>query len=278
MDGSRFDTLTRSLTRLGSRRAAIRSVLAGSLGLLGVADMAAKPKGKGKKEQKRRDQNRPTRRKVQAAAKKCRPEGHPCEGNQRDSCCSGLVCMASAPGKAERCTPCPPGSVIFEGACCTPAACPSGICGAGISDQCGGTITCPGCTSPETCGGRGVSYLCGDPACVPSSCTAANGVKYCGTIGDGCGGSLNCGTSCPSGQTCGQVVANVCGDAKPCTNLCLQQTTCPGGGTTSVSLPVGSWSLTSPSFDYTQEVVPEPGTFGLLLAGLAALSLRRRRG
>jgi hypothetical protein len=49
------------------------------------------------------------------------------------------------------------------------------------------------------------------------------------------------------------------------------------GGTASVSLPAGSWSLTSPSFDYTQEVVPEPGTFGLLLAGLAALSLRRCR-
>ena len=32
----------------------------------------------------------------------CREEGHPCEGNQ--VCCEGLVCVASGPGNAERCT------------------------------------------------------------------------------------------------------------------------------------------------------------------------------
>ena len=117
MDGSRFDTLTRSLTRLGSRRAVVRTLVAGSFGLLGLTGTAK-------------------------AAKQCRPEGHPCEGNQRDSCCSGLVCMASGPGNAERCTSCPPGSVIFEGACCTPTTCPSGVCGSGISNECGGTIPC----------------------------------------------------------------------------------------------------------------------------------------
>src|SRR5262249_4003150 len=49
------------------------------------------------------------------------------------------------------------------------------------------------------------------------------------------GGSLDCGNTCPMGQTCGQVLTNVCGMATPCTNLCLKQTTCPAGGTTSVS-------------------------------------------
>jgi hypothetical protein len=227
MDGSRFDTLTRSLTRLGSRRAAIRSVLAGSLGLLGVADMAAKPKGKGKKEQKRRDQNRPTRRKVQAAAKKCRPEGHPCEGNQRDSCCSGLVCMASAPGKAERCTPCPPGSVIFEGACCTPAACPSGTCGAGISDQCGGTITCR-CPIGENCTEctrrEGTECCTRDGGCLadgtlgifvewqcPDACTFASVIMDAGTR---CEDHPNCAVdgSCPDDQEC--VWLSCCNAAK----------------------------------------------------------------
>lgn len=49
------------------------------------------------------------------------------------------------------------------------------------------------------------------------------------------------------------------------------------GGTSSVALPGGSWSLTSPSFDYTEAVVvPEPGPLSLLLAGLLMLAARSR--
>jgi hypothetical protein len=45
------------------------------------------------------------------------------------------------------------------------------------------------------------------------------------------------------------------------------------GGTQNVSLPAGAWSLVSPSFDYTEEVVvPEPGALALLAAGLALLA------
>ena len=51
------------------------------------------------------------------------------------------------------------------------------------------------------------------------------------------------------------------------------------GGTASVALPDGSWSLASPNFDYTEPVVvPEPSSLGLLLAGLTlAVSMRRGR-
>jgi hypothetical protein len=47
MEPNRFDTLTRSITTTGSRRGAVATLLAGTLGLLGLADAAAKKKGGG---------------------------------------------------------------------------------------------------------------------------------------------------------------------------------------------------------------------------------------
>ena len=70
---------------------------------------------------------------------------------------------------------------------------------------------------------------------MPGSCTPQAGVQYCGTIGDGCGGSMDCGNTCPNGQACGGAGPNICGVVKPCINLCPLQTTCPNGGTTSIS-------------------------------------------
>ena len=49
MESTRFDGLTRSLTEARSRRGALAAVLGSSLGLLGLADVVAKKKGKGKK-------------------------------------------------------------------------------------------------------------------------------------------------------------------------------------------------------------------------------------
>jgi hypothetical protein len=53
MDAERIDILARSLIAAGSRRAALAAVLGGSLGLLGLADTAAKKKGKGKNKKKK---------------------------------------------------------------------------------------------------------------------------------------------------------------------------------------------------------------------------------
>lgn len=229
MDGSRFDTLTRSLTRLESRRAAVSTLVAGSLALLGLVDTAAKQKGKSQKNKTRGGQNRTTKRQAQTAAKKCRREGHPCEGNQRGSCCSGLVCVASGPGNAERCTSCPPGTVIFQGACCTPATCPPGTCGSGISDQCGGTLTCS-CAAGENCCASGqciAACLCGQTF-DPAECTCDYPpAGTCTTVGFPCERDVP-DSGCGPGCTCG-----------PCHLFCTADpqnpdrrfgTCCPTGG------------------------------------------------
>jgi hypothetical protein len=58
MDPCRFDTLTRSLDAPRSRRGALTALLAGTLGLLGLADTLARKgkmgKGKKKKGKKKR--------------------------------------------------------------------------------------------------------------------------------------------------------------------------------------------------------------------------------
>src|SRR5262249_42203613 len=53
---------------------------------------------------------------------------------------------------------------------CTPTTCAAQgkNCGS-ISDGCGGTLTCGTCTAPQTCGGGGVSNVCGAPSCTPET-------------------------------------------------------------------------------------------------------------
>ncbi|PYN96566.1 MAG: hypothetical protein DMD91_21045 [Candidatus Rokuibacteriota bacterium] len=70
-------------------------------------------------------------------------------------------------------------------------------CGA-ISDGCGGTLTCGGCTAPQSCGGGGVANVCG-PCTATTSCAAQ--AATCNAIPDGCGW-VACGT-CAAPQVCG---------------------------------------------------------------------------
>ena len=103
-----------------------------------------------------------------------------------------------------------------------------------IGDGCGWLDQLLHLRGAQTCGGGGVSCLCGAPACVPGSCTPAAGARL-RPVGDGCGGSSTAATA-RAGQTCGGAgspTSAAC--SPPCTNLCLKQLTCPGGGTTSVS-------------------------------------------
>ena len=58
MDSARFDRLIRSLTPARSRRRVLVTVVGGALGLLGLADAAAKH-GKGKRKHKRKKTGEP---------------------------------------------------------------------------------------------------------------------------------------------------------------------------------------------------------------------------
>jgi len=105
------------------------------------------------------------------------------------------------------------------------------------ADGCGGLIaSCGTCNAAagDTCGGGGVPSVCGHTCKPLTACPAG---LNCGPIADGCGGIISCGGMCATpGQICGGGgMANVCGGSSTCTGLCAQQTTCPGGGTTSIS-------------------------------------------
>ncbi len=96
---------------------------------------------------------------------------------------------------------------------CTPKTCADlgyncGESGDGCDD--GVILQCGMCTGNQTCGGGGMSGVCGmGPMCTPLTCMEVG--AQCGIIGDGCGNTVDCGT-CPQGQVCGgNGSANQCG-------------------------------------------------------------------
>ena len=109
---------------------------------------------------------------------------------------------------------------------CPPLACTQmngKYCGV-VGDGCGGQMDCGGCVGAQSCGGDGIPNVCGTArdsgACTVTSCTQANGAKFCGVVGDGCGGQMDCG-GCTGAQSCGgDGIPNVCGtprDSGACT-------------------------------------------------------------
>jgi hypothetical protein len=91
-------------------------------------------------------------------------------------------------------------------------------CGAARTTSCGTP-----CAAGQTCGGGGVSNVCGAAACVPETDAAlcARFGKNCGSFAatDNCSAArtASCGTTCATGQTCGGGgTANVCGAPPAC--------------------------------------------------------------
>src|SRR5215207_4919203 len=92
MDVSRFDSLARSLTLVGSRRRTLAGVLLGSLGLLGSRAEEAAAKEKHCRPCKKRNN--------QGKCKKKKPDGTVCGPDQ---VCSGGACIAPACGAGGPC-------------------------------------------------------------------------------------------------------------------------------------------------------------------------------
>jgi hypothetical protein len=152
----------------------------------------------------------------------CGMAGDGCNGTlDCGTCPMGQVCGGTKPNVCGT-TPCTPKTCAQQGFDC-------GMQG----DGCGNPIDCGQCPAGQTCGGGGAPMpgVCGT-LCNPKTC-AQQGFN-CGMALDGCGNIIACGT-CSGGEVCGANMPNVCGMLTNCTGLCLQQTTCPGMGTTSVS-------------------------------------------
>ena len=103
-----------------------------------------------------------------------------------------------------------------------------------VGDGFGRVVQCGTCPAPTTCGGAGAHGRCGgDPKpCAVVTCDQLG--LGCGPQGDGCGDQMYCG-SCKPGDKCGIGGPSVCGTAAPCEHLCLQQTTCTPGVTTTIT-------------------------------------------
>jgi hypothetical protein len=150
-----------------------------------------------------------------ADTKKCGSNCVPTDAN--NGCSDTARCTACAANEA-----CGGASNTCQCVPVTMAAACAGKCGT-VSNGCGGTHNCGGCTSPQTCNGGGVANVCG---CTPLSKASACGAKNCGTASNGCGGNHNCG-SCDSGTpVCVSGTCRECGTKADCDSSYFD---CSGG-------------------------------------------------
>lgn len=144
----------------------------------------------------------------------CEPECTPADPNV--ACADTCGYVSDGCGDVIECPDCAGALSCIVGQCgdqtCTPQACPAAFeCGV-ASDGCDGTANCGVCTPPETCGGGGVSNVCGIPECDPLTCSEQD--AECGWVGNGCGQAVDCGP-CPPGQACGAGGPNQCDGCEP---------------------------------------------------------------
>jgi hypothetical protein len=152
MDDSRFDALARTFTRVRSRRTVLSTLLAGTLGLHGIADTTAKKRCP------------PCKKRRHGRCRGKKPDGTVCPGGR----CQGGRCISSVEqsptcpaGECSRKNPCGPGCVCLDtgggnrrclavGTCSGVGVCERGTCGSGCTCvNPGGAKT--GCASVEGC-------------------------------------------------------------------------------------------------------------------------------
>jgi hypothetical protein len=155
VDSDRFDILTRSLTRAGSRRRALSGVLLGSLGLLGwqggagvgahdLKDKCKKKSGEAKKKCLKKAKKHNRQHADETALVTCSPS---CAGKQ----CGDNGCGGSCGACGNPCTECRGGLCVAkaQGTACgtatAPAQCIAGRCALECGPAC--LATCNACAS-----------------------------------------------------------------------------------------------------------------------------------
>jgi hypothetical protein len=174
----------------------------------------------------------------------CGPVSNGCGGLvECGTCPSTQFCGGAGPSQCG-------GSTTGTGAC-VPVTCADvgANCGP-ISNGCGDSVDCGTCTGTDSCGFAGANK-CGSAdisTCVKDTCATNN--TQCGPVADGCGGlTASCG-SCSGTDICGATAPGQCGgNGATCTNLCLQQVSCGGGATTTISGTVLAPNGLEPIYD-----------------------------
>lgn len=196
LDGSAFDTLTRSLLAGASRRR-----LAGMLGALGLGVLGTGLTTEAKRKHKKHKKRTKPSCTPQCAGKTCGDDG--C-GASCGACSSGQTCQDGTCA----CVP-EPQSTTCGGQCATK----TNNCGQSVTCSCLGTRTC---LSNGTC-----AQLCTSNADCPSSCSGCGGQltdpqRYC-LYEAACVNLATCDTTndCPLGYQCLS-----CGPDSRCAAMC----------------------------------------------------------
>jgi len=194
MDGSRFDSLTRSLSTAGSRRRALSGLLAGLLSFLGephgAEDVLA---GKGKRKR---------------AKKKGNKKKRPCGGCSGGTICCGSQCVSvlTDPNNCGSCgTQCDVDEACSNGQC-TRCEFPLSVCGTQCVNLNTDANNCGACGAP--CPKDPVNprrdLQCQNRQCVCTGTFCQNGrccpAGYSVCVGEGSGCCPTGFNPCPNGQ------------------------------------------------------------------------------
>jgi hypothetical protein len=203
MDAGRFDSLTRALARVGSRRLALSGLLTGALGLLGPRPHEAAAKKK--------KPCPPCKKRKKGKCKAALPDGTVCSGGT----CQGGNCIATPtppPPPPPPTITCATGTELCGSACYPP--CPNPFL------EVRHPRTCQCCQFRELCGRSGP-----DPRCCSGECAPFAGENHCR--------QRNPGEPCDFGAQClgedplvpGTCVNGVCARWSPGTR-CSQSSQC----------------------------------------------------